>query len=121
MSSPRFLRRRPISNRQLSRRFRPAMEHLENRNLLATITVSTTADVVAVDGQVSLREAVLSATAYPNINADVVAVGAYGADTGTVPAGTYTLALPGADDLAASGDLDIRDDLTINGAGFATT
>lgn len=45
-----------------------------------------------------------------------------GPDTIELPAGTYTLTLPGAtDDANLSGDLDISGDLTINGAGAATT
>src|SRR5258706_567174 len=45
-----------------------------------------------------------------------------GADTITVPAGTYTLALTGAgEDLNATGDLDITKTLTINGAGAGIT
>jgi CSLREA domain-containing protein len=38
-----------------------------------------------------------------------------GADTITLPSGTYALSIPGHDeDAAATGDLDITDDLTIN-------
>ncbi len=45
-----------------------------------------------------------------------------GADTINLPSGVYTLTLTGAnEDLAATGDLDIRDDLTIVGAGAAST
>jgi CSLREA domain-containing protein len=45
-----------------------------------------------------------------------------GADTIMLPAGVYLLTIPGADeDLSATGDLDISDDLTIQGAGAATT
>ncbi len=45
-----------------------------------------------------------------------------GADTITVPAGTYVLTiLGGSEDAAATGDLDITADLTINGAGAGTT
>ncbi|HSP55757.1 MAG TPA: CSLREA domain-containing protein [Dehalococcoidia bacterium] len=45
-----------------------------------------------------------------------------GADTITLPAGTYTLGIGGADeDVSATGDLDITGDLTINGAGAGTT
>ena len=45
-----------------------------------------------------------------------------GADTITVPAGTYTLTLAGAfEDEAATGDLDITESVTINGAGMAST
>ncbi len=45
-----------------------------------------------------------------------------GPDIITLPAGTYTLSIPGADeDAAATGDLDITDDLTLTGAGRVTT
>lgn len=47
----------------------------------ATITVTGTGDTEAVDGVVTLREAILSANSNSNFNADVVAVGAYGDDT----------------------------------------
>ncbi len=58
----------------------------------------------------TLRGAIIAANANP------------GADTINLPAGTYTLSIAGADeDLAATGDLDITDDLTITGAARATT
>ena len=45
-----------------------------------------------------------------------------GDDTITLPAGTYILSIAGAnDDLNQSGDLDIRSNITINGAGAAST
>jgi len=45
-----------------------------------------------------------------------------GADTINLPAGTYTLSIAGAnEDAAATGDLDITDDLTISGADQTTT
>jgi len=45
-----------------------------------------------------------------------------GAQTICVPGGTYTLTIPGTlEDAAATGDLDITDDLTINGAGAKST
>ena len=44
-----------------------------------------------------------------------------GADTITLPIGTYTLTIAGIEDLGVAGDLDITGDLTINGAGQATT
>src|SRR5438046_1414468 len=98
------------------------LERLEDRNLLAAITVTGPGAPIAVDGVVTLREAIISANNNANLNADVVAVGAYGADTITLPAGTYTLAIAGAgEDAAATGDLDITGSLTINGAGAATT
>jgi len=88
--------------------------------LLAVVNVTQTDDVVnagdlssvagliADDGGdgISLREAILAT------NADA------GADEIILAAGTYTLSISGAgEDAAATGDLDIADDLTITGAG----
>ena len=83
----------------------------------ATLTVTKTADTAdgACDADCSLREAIIAA------NADT------GADTITLPAGTYTRTIAGAnEDLAATGDLDIAGGsasgaLTINGAGATAT
>jgi CSLREA domain-containing protein len=61
--------------------FRPQFDRLEDRSVPAVITVTTLADTVAVDGAVSLREAITSANNNANLNADVVGVGTYGADT----------------------------------------
>lgn len=45
-----------------------------------------------------------------------------GADTIILPAGIYTLTIPGVgENLAATGDLDLNDNLTLTGAGAATT
>ena len=50
--------------------------------LAATITVTSTGDAIALDGFVTLREAITSINASASVNADVVPVGAYGtADT----------------------------------------
>lgn len=58
----------------------------------------------------SLRGAILTAN------------GTAGADVITLPAGTYTLSIAGTgENNAATGDLDIRDSLTITGAGLTTT
>ncbi|PYL03155.1 MAG: hypothetical protein DME32_04700, partial [Verrucomicrobia bacterium] len=60
----------------------------------ATITVTGTGDTIAVDGLVTLREAITSANNNANVNADVVAVGAYGTDTinfAIVGAGVHTI------------------------------
>lgn len=79
----------------------------------ATFVVTTTAD--SNDGACtvalcSLRDAVIAANG--NAGADII----------TLPAGVYTLTIPGAgENLAATGDLDITDAVTINGAGAATT
>jgi hypothetical protein len=72
----------------------------------ATIDVTTTTD----GGAGSLRAAITEANATP------------GADVIQLPAGTYTLSIAGAgEDGNATGDLDIEGDLTIIGAGAATT
>jgi CSLREA domain-containing protein len=64
----------------------------------------------ACDDDCSLREAMIAANAHP------------GPDTVIVPAGTYVLTLIGSGkDAAATGDLDILDDLTITGVGPAST
>ncbi|MCH7720172.1 MAG: hypothetical protein IH988_04170, partial [Planctomycetes bacterium] len=75
------------------------------------IDVTTTDDVLdAGDGVVSLREAVIEANALA------------GDDTISVPAGTYTLSIAGTgENAAATGDLDITDNLTITGAGACQT
>ena len=79
----------------------------------ATITVSTTDNTVAVDGKCSLREAISNANTDtgPSAAPGECPAGS-GADTISLPAGTY--AVPGA-------ALSISDDLTIAGASAATT
>jgi len=82
-------------------------------------TLPNIEDELRADGDCSLREAIQAA----NTDAAVDACPAgSGADTITLPAGTYTLNIPGAgEDANASGDLDITADLTINGAGAGAT
>jgi len=86
----------------------------------ATFVVDSTVDATDVvpgdgvcadgSGNCTLRAAVMEANALA------------GADTITLPAGAYTLTTVGTDeDLTATGDLDITEDLTINGAGMAST
>ncbi len=78
----------------------------------ATLTVTTTADSYASPAPLSLRAAIIAANSATNP----------GPDTIILPAGHYTLSLPGAgEDAAETGDLDITDDLTIVGAGAAAT
>ena len=85
----------------------------------ASITVDTTSDELNADGHCSLREAIQAANTDSAVDA---CAGGSGADTIVVPAGTYTLSIAGAgEDGNATGDLDITTDLTINGAGAATT
>ncbi len=85
----------------------------------ANFTVNSTADLpdanpadgvcAAADGSCTLRAAIMQANATT------------GADTITLPAGTYTLTRVGFDDNASAGDLDITESLTINGAGSTLT
>jgi CSLREA domain-containing protein len=86
----------------------------------AGFTVDSTADSIDAnpgdgtcadgDGHCSLRAAVMEANALA------------GTDTIALPAGAYTLALAGTgEDAAATGDLDVLDDLTLSGAGQAST
>jgi len=85
----------------------------------AAIAVTTTADELNADGDCSLREAIQ--TSNTDAAVDACPAGS-GADAITVPSGTYTLSIAGAgEDANASGDLDITADLTITGAGPATT
>jgi len=86
-------------------------EPLEDRTVPAVFNVTTTVDMVnANDGLLSLREAVLAANA------------TFDADTINLPAGTYTLSLTGADEnAAATGDLDVSNNLTIQGVGADST
>ena len=84
-----------------------AATQLHWQGLLNTFTT----DPTKADGAVgSLRWAIGQANLNP------------GADTIILRAGTYTLTIPGADEnLNVTGDLDVRGDLTITGAGAATT
>ncbi len=84
-----------------------------------TITVNSTSDVRADDGSCTLREAIIAA------NTDTpsgVAIGecpaGSGADTINLPAGTYTITIPGVyEDNSLTGDFDITQTVTIVGAG----
>ncbi len=81
----------------------------------ATFSVTKTADTA--DGacdptDCSLREAIIAANAQPDAQAHKI----------ILPADTYTLTLTGPDeDHAATGDLDIRSSVAIEGAGTVTT
>ena len=107
------------SGRGLRRnRCRPGLELLEVRQTPAVFGVNTLLDTVAVNlqtgtdaqGHISLRSAIMAANARP------------GADTILLPNGTFKLTIPGAgEDAAATGDLDIRGDITITGRGHTGT
>ena len=99
-------------------RFRPWGEALETRRLLSTFRVNTLLDTVAVNlktgkdasGHISLRSAIEAANSRPN------------ADTILLPNGTIKLTIAGADeDNAATGDLDIKGNVTIKGKRASST
>ena len=90
-------------SRRARAHLRLRFELLEDRAMLAMIAVDTFADVVANDGQTSLREAITQAAATA------------GDDTIELPAGTYPLAL---------GQLAINDasgSVTIEASGGTAT
>lgn len=86
----------------------------------ATFTVNSTADEVDAnpgDGTCATVGSICTLRAAVQ-EANTLA----GADTINIPAGTYLLAIAGAgEDASASGDLDITGDVTIIGAGAAST
>jgi len=86
----------------------------------ATFVVNSTADVIdaaagngicetATAGECTLRAAISEANALA------------GDDIITLPAGTYTQTLTGSENVNASGDWDVTSNITIDGAGAATT
>ena len=80
MRSPSAPSRQKIRRARKSA-YRPDLESMEARRLMAVITVTGTGDAInATDGVVTLREAITAANGNKNIS-DVVGVGAYGADT----------------------------------------
>ncbi len=106
--------RRRVSSRQCS------LERLEPRELLTVFVVDVLTDGVDANpgdgvaltatGVTTLRAAVQEANALP------------GADVIQIPSGKVQLAIgPAGDDGAASGDLDLTEDVTIIGAGSSDT
>lgn len=92
----------------------------------ATLTVNTTSDTLA--GMNTTTVALFNASATRSLRGAIIAVNndATGPHTINLPAGTYTLTIANAtpvteEDLAATGDLDIRKAVTIAGGGTATT
>jgi len=91
---------------------RPQVDELEPRTLLSVFNVNTFADTLAVNlsnghdarGHVSLRSALMAANHLGGSNSIVL------------QAGTYSLTLS-----ATKGDLDIKNDVTIQGAGAGAT
>ena len=84
-----------------------------------TFVVNSTADLTdadqgdgicaAANGSCTLRAAIMQANFLPDAN------------TITIPQGVYTFTRPGDEDAAVLGDLDIINDVTIQGAGSANT
>lgn len=89
-----------------------------NLVLAADITVNVAGDVMnSANGDCSLREAIASANTDSGV--DACAAGS-GADTITVPGGSYTLTTD-SDPNITSDNLVITSDIIINGASAATT
>jgi CSLREA domain-containing protein len=83
------------------------------------ISVTVPTDDLDADGDCSLREAIIAANTDAAI--DACAAGS-GRDTIVLPALWMGLSIPGIlEDASETGDLDIRDDLTIIGAGRFST
>lgn len=84
------------------------------------IVVNTTDDELNDDGDCALREAIQAANT--NTAVDACPAGGVISTTISLPAGTYTLAIPGVgEDANATGDLDILADVAIVGAGADET
>jgi CSLREA domain-containing protein len=85
----------------------------------ANIVVSTTADDVMVNGNCTLREAVIAANSDARV--DACPAGS-GADTIVLRAGIYRLSLLGnAEDASLTGDLDVHTAMTISATSAAVT
>ena len=85
-----------------------------------TYVVDSTADTV--DADVGADPACADASGHCTLRAAILQANfASGWDTITLPAGVYVLTRSGVDDATQVGDLDIVDDLTIQGAGSSVT
>src|SRR5262245_3979453 len=93
-------------------RRRPQLESLEERAMLATYTVDSTADTIATDSSTTLREALIAA--YSNSGADTIDFAATLIASGPV---TITLAYDGADSGTAPDQLTVDSDVTLLGPG----
>lgn len=109
------------------RRMRPeaalVAEHLEDRTLLATFTVNSFVDLPDSTPGDGLADASTNGSGLVTLRAAIMEANALqGADTIELPAGQYQLYIEGnLEDAAATGDLDITESLTINGAGAGST
>src|SRR5262249_13518032 len=106
--SARHSRRRSV----LSQCAKAVLESLEQRIQFATITVTGIGDDVAVDGQVTLREAINSLNAGAPVNADVAATGLPYGDQDEIH---FNIAGPGVHQILPQSQLTINDPMTIDG------
>lgn len=85
----------------------------------AIIVPTVFTDDLTVNGNCTLREAVRAANLDTAVDA---CVAGSGADTIQLAAGTYTLTVAGSgEELSATGDLDVRANLTVTGRGPTST
>ena len=112
-----FVNWKQRARRQVIKR-RPILEGLESRLVLSTFKVNTLLDTVAVNlntgkdatGKISLRSAIQAANSKPN------------SDTILLPKGVILLTIGGAnEDNAATGDLDIKSNVTVKGSGASSS
>ena len=103
---------RSAMNRPASVRTRLGLAPMEDRITPATITVDSNLDTVAVDGVVTIREAIESVNGGANINADVVAVGLYGTNDKIV----FDTAVA-APIVLTTGELPVSQSVVIDGTG----
>ncbi|MBI5612526.1 MAG: choice-of-anchor D domain-containing protein, partial [Gammaproteobacteria bacterium] len=91
--------------------------------LAVTFTVNSTADIVDANSGDGICATSVATGSVCTLRAAIQESNALaGADIIILPSGTYTLTIAGAnEDFAATGDLDIYDNLTITGAGATTT
>jgi len=88
---------------------------------ITPISVTSFTDVVATDGDCSLREAIINANTNSDTTGGDCLAGEGTDDVIRVPAGTYSLSIAGIDeDDGATGDLDITEAVTITGEGAST-
>jgi hypothetical protein len=112
---------RMTSARRMSRRCRPLVfEPLEEREMLATITVTVLADNLNVDGQVTLREALRAAELDISVDGSVAGSGADTIQFAADLSGAANLLLAGdtASDLSA---FAIATNITIRGNAAGIT
>jgi CSLREA domain-containing protein len=101
-----------------------ATQTAEAGSSTTTITVNSTQDAINNDGFCTLREAIIAVNNHKS-SGRLAGECMAGKDTDTIilPSGVYTLTRTdsGNEDASSTGDLDIRANLTLQGAGASTT